>query len=155
MTTETTDIQRLVADGKEIILADGSAATVHLNARAMAKIEDRYESLDAYFAALRAATGGKLYHHLAFTFQVVLGLPESKVWDLIDTRQTASYIKAIGAAIAEALPEASEEEKAEQAAAEQEGESGNPSTAPDRSPGAVSSTPPLSNGTSTPSGSGA
>lgn len=141
----TTEIQRLLAAGSGVTFADGSNATIVLSARAMARIEDEYGCLDDYFKALRAATGGRLYHHLAFTFQVVLGMPEEQVWDLIDPRQTMQYLAAIGSAIAEALPE----EKAEEAA------EGNGQTAPDRSPGAVSSSSPSSSGTSTPSGSGA
>lgn len=141
--SQPSEIQRLLAQGTEVTFTDGSSARLVLHARAMAAIEDHYGSLDEYFAALRAATGGKLYHHLAYTFQVTLGIPESKVWELIDTRQTMAYMAAIGNAINEAMPEA----KAEDA-------QGNGTAAPEQSPGVASSTSPWSNGTSTPSASG-
>jgi len=142
--SEATDARRLLAQGTPITLADGSSRSLVIQARALAQIEDRYGCLDAYIGALKPATGGKLFHHLAFTFSVCLGVSEDEAWDLMDTRLLESYVAAIGAAMQEALP------------MEEANPSGNGVAAPaGASPGAATSGSPSPSGTSLPSSSGA
>lgn len=137
----TTEIQQLLASGSEVTFLDGSTVNLVLSARSMARIEDRYGSLDTYVKALNVGSGGDIFHLLAFTFQIALGLPnEDRAWDLIDTRESDHYLQAISNALTEALPKRGAE---------------NPPTAPvDLSPGADSSPSQSSNGALTPAVSG-
>jgi hypothetical protein len=141
MAIDISDLKRLIADGNEVTFADGSSTRIRFNARIMASIEDQYGSLDAFMAELQAATGSKFYHHINYVFQIVMRLPEDKVWDLIDTKRVMEYFKAIGAALLEAMPEPDAAE-------------GNGVATPGLSPGVASTTSPSPSGTSTRRSSG-
>lgn len=99
--SEITDVQRLLARGRTIQLADGASHEIRFGGRSLAQIEDDYGSLQEFTEALRA----KPFRTLAYVIHLTLGVPKGEAIDLVDTRKASAYIEAIGDAIAEALGE--------------------------------------------------
>jgi hypothetical protein len=129
--------RRLIARGSDMTLANQDVLTVVFTPRLMAKIEDDYGSLNAYWDAIGEGTTGKWFHHLTYTLELVGGYTHDEALDLIDPKRTREYMDALGAALLEAMP-----------AAPEEVDSGNGSGAPAPSPGPSSSTSPSSSSAS-------
>lgn len=124
------DARRLLAQGTEIILADGAVHTVRFSNRSLARIEDDYGGLEAFTSVLK----DKPFGSAAYVISLTLGVPYEQALDMVDTRKVADYYKAIAAALEEALPEPDQGNLAAALGSE--------------SPGAAFSMPPSASGTS-------
>jgi hypothetical protein len=132
--------EKLLNRGSEVKLAGGTSATIQFTSRMLATIEEDYGSIEAY---TNAPNEGKVFGHVAYTFQLCFGLDEEAVWDAIDSTQLSEYEKAIGAALVKAMPAPSDEEMRQGAALQLGRESGgNLNGEASSSPGPTSSTRP-------------
>jgi hypothetical protein len=100
----TQQVQRLLARGTTVKLADGREARLQFKSRSLARIELQYGSIDAYLAKLRESMTGQLFHHVCWTLQLLLDVSEDEAWELFDSRRVGEYMAAISRALVEALP---------------------------------------------------
>lgn len=102
-----TDGSRLLAAGHPVTLIDGRSVTVRFGFRGLLMLEEHFGSLPAVQNAISSDGTGKALEPIAHLVAAGLcaeGLSYDDLVDLLDPRQLAEYVSAVGAALEEALP---------------------------------------------------
>jgi len=101
------DSARLLAKGTQVTLKDGSTQALVFDFEAIAMLEDRYGSLDAFVAILQGT--GKRFTAIKDAMVAALshtGMPADKIVKLLEFKQFQQYVEALSAAFNEGMPEA-------------------------------------------------
>lgn len=106
-----TDGSRLLAAGHPITLADGRSVNVRFGFRGLLMLEEHFGSLTAVQGVIQTDdegnVTGKAFEPVARLITAGLaseGIDYEQALDLLDPRQLAEYVIAVGAALEEALP---------------------------------------------------
>ncbi len=99
--SEITDATRLLGRGQQITLAGGATHEVRFTNRSLVRIEDDYDGLEDFAAAVQR----KPFRTVAYVIHLTLGVPLESAIDMVDTRRMKEYIDTIGSALEAALPD--------------------------------------------------